>query len=231
MQIDCQQCVEQVGAYALYALSRDERTLVEDHLRSCARCSLFAYHLQSVTQQLPLAVAPMAPSPRVKQRMLAEIQNEIASQMLSAQTPLMTPGTSGVPAPIMPPAVPILTADLMEQRVLMLCETPHQWHARPSQEGQRCQCRRCSLITTESAVQGVQEGIQAGSEEQQRRQRACYRGRQDLRTQQHNRRMQRALQVAVHGFSATKRQYLWLTLIIIAVCVVVLLSLLTGLNL
>ncbi|BCL77862.1 hypothetical protein ccbrp13_03270 [Ktedonobacteria bacterium brp13] len=97
MQIDCQQCVEQIGAYALYALSRDERTLVEGHLRSCARCSLFAYHLQSVTHQLPLAVAPMAPSPRVKQRMLAEIQNVIACQMVSAQTPLMTPVASGAP--------------------------------------------------------------------------------------------------------------------------------------
>lgn len=237
MQIDCQQCEEQIGAYALYALSCNERILVEGHLRSCARCSLFAYHLQSVTQQLSLAVSPMAPSLLVKQRMLAEIQNEIASQMISAQTPLMTSVTSGVPAsimPIMPPTAAILTADLMEQRVLMLCETQHQRHARPSQEGQRCQCRRCSLystiITTESAVQEVQEGIQAGSEEQHRRQGTCYRGRQDLRTQQHNRRMQRALQVAVHDFSATKRQYLWLTLAIIAVCVVVLLSLLTGLK-
>lgn len=233
MQIDCQQCVEQIGAYVLYALSRDERTLVEGHLRSCARCSLFAYHLQSVTHQLPLAVAPMAPSPRVKQRMLAEIQNEITSQMVSAQAPLMTSVAPGVPASLVPPTVPTLTTGLMEQRVLILCETKCQWHARPSQEGQRCQCRRCchySTITTEAAVQEVQKGIQAGSEEQQRRQGACYRGRQDLRAQQHNRRRQRALQVVVHGFSAIKRQDLWLTLIIIAVSVAVLLSLLTGLK-
>ncbi|MBE3559641.1 MAG: anti-sigma factor [Ktedonobacteraceae bacterium] len=72
--MDCQHFEELAGAYALGALSEQERRAAEAHLATCARCRHILQELQEVTDMLPLAVPPVEPSPQLKTRLMAAVR-------------------------------------------------------------------------------------------------------------------------------------------------------------
>lgn len=67
---------ELLGAYALDALSPDERDAVEAHLRHCARCRAEVADLASVTDQLALLAIERDPPPALRGRLLALVEQD-----------------------------------------------------------------------------------------------------------------------------------------------------------
>jgi anti-sigma factor RsiW len=61
---------DMVGAYVLDALSLDERTGFEEHLKGCAQCQLEVAELQQVVDVLPLAVDLSEPPSSLRDRIL-----------------------------------------------------------------------------------------------------------------------------------------------------------------
>lgn len=79
MTIDCQTAQELIPAWLLGVLEPDEQTPLHDHLRTCAACRAEADSLRLGADLLALTTPDTgAPSPRVKQRMLAAV-HETAS--------------------------------------------------------------------------------------------------------------------------------------------------------
>lgn len=72
--MDCHQCEELAGAYALGATSESERRSVQAHLATCASCSRMARELQEITDRLPLSVPQIEPSSTVHRRVMAAIE-------------------------------------------------------------------------------------------------------------------------------------------------------------
>lgn len=72
--MDCHQFEEIAGAYALRALSDEERRIADAHLATCASCRHMVQELQEITDLLPLTVPAVAPSPRLQKRVMASIK-------------------------------------------------------------------------------------------------------------------------------------------------------------
>lgn len=65
-----------VGAYVLDALSEEERDSFEEHLAACEACRAEVADLRAVVDVLPLACDPVEPSPGLRDRLLAAIDEE-----------------------------------------------------------------------------------------------------------------------------------------------------------
>jgi anti-sigma-K factor RskA len=69
---------DSAGAYVLGAMPRDERERYEAHLDHCEICRDEVAELQPAAEALPVASAPMAPPPALKDRIMAEVEREAA---------------------------------------------------------------------------------------------------------------------------------------------------------
>lgn len=85
-----------VGAYALDALSPEERATFESHLRGCSACQAEVAELQAVVDTLPLAAQAVEPPASLRDRILSE-----ASRDLPESPPRLTSLSGGAPAPRM----------------------------------------------------------------------------------------------------------------------------------
>lgn len=72
----CEEFEELSGALALDAVTPAERQAAEAHLATCARCKHLFKELRAVVTLLPLSVPQVSPSPALKERILAAIQQE-----------------------------------------------------------------------------------------------------------------------------------------------------------
>lgn len=78
--MNCQDFEELLGAYALEALSEDERRAADAHLAICPRCTDTVQQLQMIVDRFPLSVPAIEPPPRLKAQIIAHIQADKASQ-------------------------------------------------------------------------------------------------------------------------------------------------------
>jgi anti-sigma-K factor RskA len=87
----CQEFEELSGAYALDAITPEERVLAEEHLAQCLHCTQLLQDLQLAVDALPLSVPIVEPSPALKDRILASVQvNETMSPLpIQRQRPLI----------------------------------------------------------------------------------------------------------------------------------------------
>jgi anti-sigma factor RsiW len=65
--------LEQLPTYALDCLEPEEAVTVAQHLAVCPACAAELSAYQSVTTQLALAVPTAAPSPHLKERLMARL--------------------------------------------------------------------------------------------------------------------------------------------------------------
>ncbi len=65
--------IDLLPGYVLDALTEEELAQVVEHLASCPTCQVEYRHLQSVADDLPLAVAQTTPPPRVKSNLMRSI--------------------------------------------------------------------------------------------------------------------------------------------------------------
>jgi anti-sigma-K factor RskA len=70
------QWADNVGAYLLGALPPDEAEAFEAHLRDCPECRQDVEELRVAADALPVSVAPVAPPPALKQRIMAVVESE-----------------------------------------------------------------------------------------------------------------------------------------------------------
>jgi anti-sigma-K factor RskA len=81
----CEEFEELAGADALDAVSAEEHTLLEEHLKTCLRCRQLARELQSITELLPLAVPAREPSLGLKERVMTAIEAETSPRPIMLQ--------------------------------------------------------------------------------------------------------------------------------------------------
>jgi anti-sigma-K factor RskA len=67
---------ESAGAYALGALSADEKQQIEVHAAACDKCKKELAEMKGVASLLPLAAPTYEPSSKLKERILASSKNE-----------------------------------------------------------------------------------------------------------------------------------------------------------
>jgi anti-sigma-K factor RskA len=79
------QHADTVAASLLGALSEAERRELEAHMATCADCREDAAGLRVVTDALPLAVPPVPPPPRLRDRLMETVRAE--AEVLSAAGP------------------------------------------------------------------------------------------------------------------------------------------------
>src|SRR2546427_11087848 len=72
----CEEFEELSGAYALDAVTPEERVEAEAHLAGCNRCTLLIQGLRSVVALLPLSVTPVEPPETLRGRIFAALQEE-----------------------------------------------------------------------------------------------------------------------------------------------------------
>jgi hypothetical protein len=101
---------DDVAAYALGTLDDEQaRSRVEAHLADCDECRGLLDEYRAVVTQLPRALSGEAPSPAVRERLLARIQEEPAPRFFprpaafAARTPPETDEGIAVPAAAVPP--------------------------------------------------------------------------------------------------------------------------------
>lgn len=89
---ECAFALEHIEAFALDALDRFERGMVEHHLRWCAPCQAEAARYERVADLLPFAVAAtMEPAPETKARLLERIRDDASQpEMLSSRPAVRT---------------------------------------------------------------------------------------------------------------------------------------------
>ncbi|GCE50328.1 putative zinc finger protein [Thermosporothrix hazakensis] len=68
--MNCKEFEELVGAYALDALSPEEKAEADRHLAICPACQHQLWEFQHIVSYLPYTLPPIAPSPAVKERLL-----------------------------------------------------------------------------------------------------------------------------------------------------------------
>jgi len=73
---------DSVGAYLLGALPPEELATFEAHLRHCDACRRDVEELRVAADALPVSVAPVAPPPALKQRIMAVVESE--AELLAA---------------------------------------------------------------------------------------------------------------------------------------------------
>jgi anti-sigma-K factor RskA len=69
----CEDCQELAGAYALDAITIEERRAVEEHIAQCPDCKHEMQELRSAANALPLVVPMVEPSPALKERILSTV--------------------------------------------------------------------------------------------------------------------------------------------------------------
>ncbi len=79
---DHTQWADSVGAYLLGALPSEELDGFEAHLRDCEQCRRDVAELRVAADALPVSVAPVAPPPALKDRIMAVVESE--AQLLAA---------------------------------------------------------------------------------------------------------------------------------------------------
>src|SRR5260370_42617772 len=67
---------ELLGAYALDALSADERNEVDTHVRTCTTCTEEVAQLQSVSDRLALLVVERDPPPALRIRLINLVEHD-----------------------------------------------------------------------------------------------------------------------------------------------------------
>lgn len=72
----CEEFEELSGAYALGAVTPEEREAARAHIAGCAKCTLLAQDLRAVVDVLPLSVTQVDPPESLKERLLAEIRKQ-----------------------------------------------------------------------------------------------------------------------------------------------------------
>ncbi len=72
----CEEFEELSGAYALGAVTPEEREAARAHIAGCAKCTRLAQDLRAVVGVLPLSVTQVDPPESLKERLLAEIRKE-----------------------------------------------------------------------------------------------------------------------------------------------------------
>lgn len=72
-ELDCLTADELAAAYGLGALSDDESRLVEQHLAGCAESHEEAHALIATASLVPAALEPVAPSPALRERLMASV--------------------------------------------------------------------------------------------------------------------------------------------------------------
>jgi anti-sigma-K factor RskA len=72
----CEEFEELSGAYALGAVTPEEREAARAHIAGCAKCTRLAQELRAVVDVLPLSVTQVDPPESLKERLLAEIRKE-----------------------------------------------------------------------------------------------------------------------------------------------------------
>jgi anti-sigma-K factor RskA len=85
--MDCHEIEELSGAYALDALSPEERKAVDEHLAECPKCAQEIRQLQAVVDLFPLSVPGVEPPPRMKERIFAKIHDNNTPQTQRTVTP------------------------------------------------------------------------------------------------------------------------------------------------
>ena len=74
------------GSYVLGALTENELSGYEAHLKTCQTCRAEVEELRAVAEALPVSPPPMLPSPALKLRIMAEVERE-AALLASARQP------------------------------------------------------------------------------------------------------------------------------------------------
>jgi anti-sigma-K factor RskA len=87
--MNCQEMEELLGAYALGALSEEERIAADAHLAECPKCTNTLQQLRAIVDLFPLSVPAIDPSPRLKAQILARIQEEEAARQSAIALPVM----------------------------------------------------------------------------------------------------------------------------------------------
>ena len=92
-----------LGAYALDAVTPDERSALEAHLASCPTCPAEVDGLRAAVGALPLAVEEREPSPALRNRIEAAVRRDLAAEPWSAGTdrdvaPVFGRGGTAAPA-------------------------------------------------------------------------------------------------------------------------------------
>ncbi len=72
----CEEFEELSGAFALDAVTPEERQAAREHLAGCTKCSHLYEELRSVVHLLPLSVTQVNPPPTAKERLMAAIREE-----------------------------------------------------------------------------------------------------------------------------------------------------------
>jgi anti-sigma-K factor RskA len=73
-------CGEDVAAYALGALGRDEAERFAEHLRGCELCRSDLAALRPVVQALPETADQVDPPPELKRRIMAAVEADVAAR-------------------------------------------------------------------------------------------------------------------------------------------------------
>ena len=87
--MNCQEMEELLGAYALGALSEEERIAADAHLAECPKCTKTLQQLRAIVDLFPLSVPAIDPPPRLKVQILARIQEEEAARQSTTARPVM----------------------------------------------------------------------------------------------------------------------------------------------
>ncbi|OGO42483.1 MAG: hypothetical protein A2Z04_05430 [Chloroflexi bacterium RBG_16_57_9] len=77
--MNCQEIQELIPGFALGALDQPDLLTVQKHLASCSVCNTELAMVQQVVAELPLAAPLKVPPPELKQRLMAQVDREIAS--------------------------------------------------------------------------------------------------------------------------------------------------------
>ena len=93
--MNCQDMEELLGAYALGALSEEERIAADAHLAECPKCTKTLQQLRAIVDLFPLSVPAIEPPPRLKAQILSRIQEEEVARYSTMTIPVT-------------PAVPLL---------------------------------------------------------------------------------------------------------------------------
>jgi anti-sigma-K factor RskA len=97
---------DDAGAWVLGALPDDERERFAAHLPGCEICTREVAELQMVADTLPLAAAPVAPPPELKERIMSVVRAEAAVMQAAGEAADVVPDSEPPAAPARPDVAP-----------------------------------------------------------------------------------------------------------------------------